>query len=125
MNFLEFKIREAWPKLFVPVLRAATPPTPPSDEDLFIAFQILQTILGELRRESLALTDIVDKLYNENLLRETDDMRSHANQLVFAALGWISEFCLILPFDPLTVNIKQPLNNKQAPYILPDMTLMP
>jgi len=96
MNFLEFKIREAWPNLFVPVLRnpvaAAATQSAPSNEDLAIAFQILQTILRELSREGLALINIVDKLYNEHLLRETDDERSHANQLVFASLGWISEF---------------------------------
>jgi hypothetical protein len=93
MNFLDFKIREAWASLFIPVLRTpiAAVTTLPSSEDLSIAFQILQTIVGELGREKiLALTDIVDKLYNDGMLEETDFERSHASQLVFASIGWIS-----------------------------------
>ena len=50
----------------------------------------------ELGRHNFALTDIVDKLYNDNVLRETDDHRSLANQLVLASIGWISEFFSIL-----------------------------
>lgn len=82
----------------------------PNDEDMSVAFQILGTIIKQFEREELALTDIVDKLYNDKLFKqETDEFRSHANQLVFAALGWISES---LPKDlPFTEN-KRPANQQ-------------
>ena len=100
MNFLEFKIRQAWKSLFIPVLRGTIDneeAPPPNNEDFSLTFEILKTIVGALGRENLALTDIVDELYNENPFKEADDHRSHANQLVFAALGRISEFPVILP----------------------------
>jgi hypothetical protein len=90
MNFLEFKVRQAWKPLFIPVLRGTIgneEAPPPNNEDFSLTFEILKTIVEALGRENLALTDILDKLYNENLFKEADDDRSHANQLVFAALG--------------------------------------
>lgn len=111
MNFLEFKIRQAWKSLFIPVLRGTIgneQAPPPNSEDFSLTFEILKTIAEALRRENLALTDILDKLYNENLFKEADGDRSHANQLVFAALGWISEFPVILPpFSAWTLTTKQ------------------
>ena len=56
-----------------------------------MAFAVLKTIVAESSgREGLALTDLVDALYNGNGLKETDEERSLANQLAFAAFGWIS-----------------------------------
>lgn len=93
MNFLECKIIEAWKTLFCRVLRDIDPfPGIPGAKALSIAFQILETIVLELTREHLALTDIVDKLYNKQILVYTDSERSHANQLLFASIGWISTF---------------------------------
>lgn len=90
--FLEFKIKEAWIALFREVLIAANPLTDePSSQELSVAFAVLKTIVRESsERESLALTNLVDALYNENDLRYTDEERSLANQLAFAAFGWIS-----------------------------------
>jgi hypothetical protein len=92
IRFLEFKIREAWHTLFREVLVAVNPLTDePCSQELSVAFAVLKTIVGESsERESLALTNLVDALYNENELRETDEERSLANQLAFAAFGWIS-----------------------------------
>jgi hypothetical protein len=78
--------------MFREVLIAANPLTnDPCSQELSAAFAVLTTIVRESsERESLALTNLVDKLYNENELRYTDEERSLANQLAFAAFGWIS-----------------------------------
>jgi hypothetical protein len=93
MGFLEHKIREAWKPLFSQVVKDMDPSLDlPSAEAFSVAFELLGAIVLELRRKNLALTDIVDKFYNKDLLKETDDERSHANQLIFTFLGWISVF---------------------------------
>lgn len=86
--------------MFREVLIAANPLTDePCSEELSVAFAVLKTIVGESsQRESLALTNLVDALYNENDLRYTDEERSLANQLAFAAFGWISTLYAILSF---------------------------
>jgi len=91
IGFLEHKIGEAWSTLFSPVLRIIDPSTDYSrNHNLSISFHILELIVLQLERENLALTDIVDSLYNNNLLNETDHERSHASQLLLASVGWIS-----------------------------------
>ncbi|KAN0114719.1 hypothetical protein V8E51_004263 [Hyaloscypha variabilis] len=70
IDFLEFKIREAWLTLVVD------------------RFQSLQTTVEHLGRKDLALMDVVDEIYNNKLLKLTDYKRSHACQLVLACLGW-------------------------------------
>lgn len=100
IEFLEFKIKQSWNPLLLPVVKNIG--TCSSDEDLSVAFHLLEIIALEFNRVNLALIDILDKLYNDELLKETDDDRSHANQLVFAAFGWMSIF-------PLPVRHKQEL----------------
>jgi hypothetical protein len=90
-TYLESKIREAWIPLFRPVLfgvnrRAAAP----SEDDISASFRILAAIVREFTRKDLVLVEIVDELYNQRLLEDTDQDRSDANQLVFACVGWIS-----------------------------------
>ena len=57
-------------------------------------------MVGEFRRDDRALVQIVDELYNSGVLIETAEPedsdfapyeRSPANQMVFTALGLISE----------------------------------
>lgn len=91
--YLEFKTREAWYSLFRNVLAHANPVADkPNSQELSAAFAIYEIIVRESsEREGLALTDLVDALYNENKVKETDhEERSLANQLAFAAFGWIS-----------------------------------
>jgi hypothetical protein len=92
-SFLECKILEAWDSLFRPLLVTIdASAAEPSSRDIEFAFQFLTAVALECRhRRNLALTDIVDKLYNDGLLRDTDDDRSEAYQLVFASIGWISK----------------------------------
>lgn len=91
IGFLEHKIREAWRPLFSLVLGVVDPSADyPRNQDLSIAFHILELIVLELERENLALTDVVDKLYNNKIFKHTDHERSHASQLLLASVGWIS-----------------------------------
>lgn len=92
LSFLESRIREAWAYLICPVVVDTNPfSDQPSSGDMAGTFRFLTAMVSEFRREELALVQIVDTLYNSGILKETDDDRSHANQLVFAAFGWISE----------------------------------
>lgn len=90
--YLEFKTREAWSSLFRDVLVLANPLTDkPCSQELSAAFAMFETIVRESSgRKSLALTDLVDALYNNTELKETDEERSLANQLAFASFGWLS-----------------------------------
>jgi hypothetical protein len=92
LAFLEFKIIEAWNTLLAPVLANVNPKvTSPSRDDICFAFQFLEAVVSQLDRKEVALVEVVDAMYNRGLLHDTDDDRSKADQLVFAALGWISK----------------------------------
>lgn len=85
--------------MFREVLIAANPLTnEPCSQELSVAFDVLRIIVHKSSEgESLALTNFVDSLYNENYLRETDEERSLAHQLAFAAFGWISMLNSLIP----------------------------
>lgn len=99
LHFLESKIRETWITIFCPVLHNLDRPlSPPYEDEIASAMKVLATIASQLRgRQDVTLAEIVDHLYNSRLLNETDDERSHAYQLVFAAFGWISKSVGVLP----------------------------
>ena len=44
------------------------------------------------QNKELALSDVVDNLTNDDLLKESDEECSVPKQLIFAAVGWLSEF---------------------------------
>lgn len=62
------------------------------EEDMTVIYRFMNIVADALRQKSrLALSDIVDELANDGLLKETDEDRSLPCQLVFGAIGWISE----------------------------------
>lgn len=95
-SFIKSKIEEAWTPLFKPVLVGICVDCEPCEACIGIAFKCLQTIVSVFPQRNLALVDIVDKLYNEGVWKEADEDtaydESNANQLAFAAFGWISTF---------------------------------
>jgi len=97
ISYLESKVRYSWGTLFAPVLLNINSHTAyPSIRDIEFAFSLFSRLVVLFRdRKRLALVDIVDTLYNNRLLKETDDDRSAAAQLVFATLGWISTLGLL------------------------------
>jgi hypothetical protein len=120
--FLVFKVKEAWSTLLSPVLaKVNTAVTKPCDHDISIAFSFLTAIVLQLDRKELALVEIVDEMYNQELLRFTDDDRSRANQLVFAALGWISmmseeEIVLLMAANSMNRYLILPILMPQAAF---------
>jgi len=64
-----------------------------------IAFRLLATTVSEFTRRNLALAEIADELYNQRLLIYTDQERTAATRLVFAAVGWISR--ISIRFSPV------------------------
>jgi hypothetical protein len=91
ITFLQSRMSIAWCQLLQPVLKDINPLTElPSNKDMAIAFRLLATTISQFTRENLALAEIADELYNQQLLLYTDQKRTAANRLVFAAFGWIS-----------------------------------
>jgi len=67
--------------------------TAPKKGDLVVVYNFLMTVARLLKTQSsLALSEIVDELDNElQLKQQLDGERAIPNQLVFAAMGWLSQ----------------------------------
>ena len=91
LQFLETRIREAWVPLLRAVLRGVDSSSlTPRRTDFDVVMRLLTIVIITLQQPTCALTDVVDALDNERLVRVTDEERSHATQLVFVAIGWLS-----------------------------------
>jgi len=114
ISFLEFKIRESWPTIFRGMLKGINS-LDAQNEGLSVVFEILRVVVVEFSRENIALTDLVDQLYNKELLNTTDGERSHAKQLVFIVFGWIT--ALYPPrYDPEPMKL-QLINTSLSPAL--------
>lgn len=98
IRYLDSKVRNSWKILFLPILEGVgieSSHDNVSAPEVSIAFRLLTAILAELRTDKVGLIQIVDALYNKDLLHEDsedgDGERSKAVQLVFTAIGWMSE----------------------------------
>ncbi|KAG4437821.1 hypothetical protein IFR05_006708 [Cadophora sp. M221] len=91
IDFLLARIHEAWVPLFRQVLRGIDLHSYyPCESEIALAMRFLTSVVVELRKNDLALVDVVEGLYNQGILDDTDGERSNANQLVFAAIGWLT-----------------------------------
>lgn len=93
LGFLELQFNEVWTALLRPTLAGLNDAAPVlMDGDMAIVYRFMNIVAESLRQTPrLALSDIVDELANDGLLKETDEDRSLPCQLVFAAIGWLSE----------------------------------
>jgi len=93
LGFLEAQFKEVWTTLLRPTLAGLDDAaSTPMEEDMTVIYRFMNIVADALRQKSrLALSDIVDELANDGLLKETDEDRSLPCQLVFGAIGWISE----------------------------------
>jgi hypothetical protein len=95
IGFLKGRIEEAWIPLFKPVLVGICADCNPCEKCVEKAFTLLKVVVSVFPTKSLTLVTIVDKLYNDDLLREaegdTEHDRSNACQLAFGTFGWISK----------------------------------
>jgi len=116
-HFLKCKIREAWVPLFRPILKNIDEYSyTPRDDDIATGMRVLTAIVSELQRSNVTLVDIIDGLYNQDLLKDVDVDRSTAYQMVFVAFGWISKhhhiFTKELAFPNYVQFYRHPLYSK-------------
>jgi len=92
--FLRYKFISHW-KLFAQTLEgiddASTAPKP---GNLFVVYKFAKIVAQLLKTESnLAVSQVVDELDNQRQLKpQLDGERAIPNQLVFAAIGWLTMF---------------------------------
>ncbi|CZR67625.1 uncharacterized protein PAC_17524 [Phialocephala subalpina] len=89
LDYLTQKLVDSW-SLISEVVSGLTAGVGPQIGDEQYISSIFKVVIKQFRHENLALADITDALYNERLLKETTGERTHANQLVFAIVGWLS-----------------------------------
>lgn len=98
-RFLESRFRGAWPRIVREALRNLNKQyNEPQPGEIGVVYRLMSEVAEQLlrwdrRREGgeLSMVGIVDKLDNLHLLERTDEERAIQNQLVFAAVGWLSE----------------------------------
>ncbi|KAH6690246.1 hypothetical protein BKA61DRAFT_585093 [Leptodontidium sp. MPI-SDFR-AT-0119] len=91
-QFLEWKFRIHW-RLMSQALRGLDEDSlMPQPGNLVVVYDFLTTVGVLLKaRENLVLVEVVDELDNNNALKEQlDQERGIPNQVVFAAIGWLS-----------------------------------
>jgi len=134
IEYLESKIREAWIPLFRRVLLNIRQYSDvPNGHDIATAFEFFTAVVLAFGRKDLALVEIVDEVYNKGLLKDSedeDDERSAANQLVFAAIGWISmflhEYLVVYNVDSSAGHLYSPSTNPEENSIqIADQTIFP
>jgi hypothetical protein len=95
-RFLQSKFRSHWHLLAPSLVGLYDTSTTPTPGDLVVVYNFVITVAQLLKtRQELALVDIVDELDNENLLKpQPDEERAKPNQIVFAAVGWLSAYLI-------------------------------
>lgn len=94
--FLRSKFTSIWHLLVEALVGLDSTSTTPRPGDLVIVYEFFIRVVQLLRaRENLALVEIVDELDSNDILkRQLDQERAIPNQVVFAAIGWLSEYCV-------------------------------
>jgi hypothetical protein len=90
-RYLTEKLLGSWDQVYRIVIGVSKQAATSSSSNGAILTTLLCAIIGEFKRQNLALPEIVDELYNRHLLRYTDQERTDANQLVFTIIGWLSK----------------------------------
>lgn len=91
---LQLKFLQTWHLLAPSLVGLENDSTEPRPGDLVIAYNFVLKVAEILStRPKVALVEFVDELNNENLLKpQLDEERAMPNQIVFAAVGWLSMF---------------------------------
>jgi len=92
-RFLRYKFNSHWYLLAPALVGIDDESTAPKTGDLIVVYNFVMTVARLLKTQSsLALAEIVDELDNElQLKQQLDGERAIPNQLVFAAMGWLSQ----------------------------------
>ena len=87
------RFKETWHLLAPSLVGLADNSSEPRPGDLVIVYKFVLEV-GRLLsvKKNIALVEFVDELDNNNLLKpQMDGERAKPNQIVFAAIGWLSE----------------------------------
>jgi len=96
---LQLKFLQTWHLLAPSLVGLEDESTEPRPGDLVIVYKFVLAIAEILSTKShVALVEFVDQLSNENLLKpQLDEERAMPNQIVFAAVGWLTMFYEAVP----------------------------
>lgn len=91
--FLETKYRNQWGPLCCALKGLPDNSVAPQPGELATVYRFVIAVAELLKtKRNLALVEIVDHLDNSDLLKpQMDDQRAIPNQMVFAAIGWLSK----------------------------------
>jgi hypothetical protein len=91
-RYLQSKFYHHWHLLAPALVGIEDNSTTPASGDLTIVYSFVIEVAKLLKtRRNLALVEIVDELDNQSMLKpQMDEERAIPNQVVFAALGWLS-----------------------------------
>ena len=91
-RYLQSRFIEHWHALVKALVGLDDETEVPRPNDLIVVFDFVLRVAEVLKtRKSCALTDIVDALDNDDVLKDQlDEERAIPNQIVFAAVGWLS-----------------------------------
>ena len=93
-RYLQSKFNTHWHKLAPALVGLEDNTAAPRSGDLVVVYKFVIAVAKMLQtRKDVALVEIVDELDNENRLKpQLDEERAIPNQVVFAAMGWLSTF---------------------------------
>jgi hypothetical protein len=92
-RYLRSKFHSHWHLLAPALVGLEDNSTAPASGDLVVVYEFVLAVAKLFKsKKDLALVEIVDELENRGLLKQQlDDERAIHNQIVFAALGWLSK----------------------------------
>jgi hypothetical protein len=92
--FLRNKFNAHWHLLARALVGLSDNSLAPAPGDPVVVYNFVIAVAELLKkRKDLTLVDIVDELYNVNLLKiQLDEERAAPNQIIFAAVGWLSAY---------------------------------
>jgi hypothetical protein len=91
-KFLEEKVRSHWQQLCRALKALPDQSVAPRKGELAAVYSFILAVAELLKtKRDLALVEVVDHLDNNDFLKpQLDDQRAIPNQMVFAAIGWLS-----------------------------------
>jgi hypothetical protein len=90
---LQMKFKETWHSVVPSLVGLEDESSEPRPGDLVIVYKFVLAVAELLStRPHIAMVEIVDELDNNDLLKpQLDEERAKPNQIVFAAVGWLSK----------------------------------
>lgn len=96
-QYLLFQFRSQWHQLKTALAGLDEDSLYPQPGELGTVYDFMLIVAKLLKdQKDLTLVDVVDELDNDNMLKpQLDEERAVPNQIVFAALGWLSKSSIV------------------------------